>query len=77
MEKIILRARPQHLTLGEIYLLRASSLYDPVEEDLQVTFVGYDSCPAFVYVRDETGYVGRCPRADLFVTAVRKKAGRH
>lgn len=69
MERIIPRERPQRLALGGVYLLRASSLYDPVADEMQVTFVGYDSCPAFVFVRDETGYVGRCPRADLFAIA--------
>jgi hypothetical protein len=69
MEKIILRERPQHLNLGDIYLLSTSSLYDSAVDELLVTFVGYDSCPAFVYVRDEQGYVGRCPRADLYTKA--------
>lgn len=64
--------RPHSLEMGAPYLLRESTAYTPRPDRLAgilyapVTFVGYDSCPAFVYVRDQDGYVGRCPREDLF-----------
>jgi hypothetical protein len=64
--------RPLHLEIGASYLLRETGTHTPLAARATglgyapVTFVGYDSCPAFVFVRDAAGYVGRCPREDLF-----------
>lgn len=64
--------RPQRLEINAPYLLRESTASAPHSDFSSgvsyapVTFVGYDSCPAFVFVRDAAGYVGRCPREDLF-----------
>jgi hypothetical protein len=62
--------RPYHLELGEQYLLRDTALDATAAKHIEVTFVGYDNCPWFVYVRNREGYVGRFPRSDLYQCAI-------
>lgn len=66
MTVIFMLMRPDQLEIGHTYWLRESAAYDPLPGHVEVIFVGFDNCPAFVYVRDPNGYVGRCARADLF-----------
>ena len=66
MSAIYMLMRPDQLEIGRKYWLRESTAYEPLPRHVEVTFVGYDSCPAFVFVRDPSGYVGRCARSDLF-----------
>jgi hypothetical protein len=61
--------RPYHLELGGLYLLRDTALDAAAAKHIEVTFVGYDNCPWFVYVRNSEGYVGRFPRSDLYQSA--------
>lgn len=70
MQTAIQLVRPQRLEIGAVYLLCEEVVTVPFPNHRQVTFVGYDNCPAFVYVRTAEGYVGRCPRDDLFEKAV-------
>lgn len=62
---------PERLEIGATYLLREAGALDPLPGHSNVILVGYDNCPAFVYVRNTEGYVGRCCRSDLFLRATR------
>lgn len=65
--KTIFLVRPYHLNIGERYLLKDPVIGAPTPNHAEVTFVGYDNCPWFVYVRNAEGFVGRCSRTDLFL----------
>ena len=69
MSVLTLLFRPERLEIGATYLLREAGALDPLPGHASVILVGYDNCPAFVYVRNTEGYVGRCCRSDLFVRA--------
>jgi hypothetical protein len=71
MSVLTMLFRPDRLEIGAAYLLRESGALDPLPGHINVILVGYDNCPAFVYVRNAQGYVGRCCRSDLFLRATR------
>ena len=64
MENDFRPIRPSTFLDGEEYLLKELLENEPVL--VPVTFIAYDSCPAFVIVRNSGGRL-RCLREDLFV----------
>lgn len=60
--------RPESLHVEMIYLRVAHSLPSEIMEYEPVKFLGYDPCPALVWIRGADGRVTRCPRDELFLT---------
>ena len=70
MKPILAIISPVTLDNGRKYLLRIrqNNGHDP--DYIPVTFVGYDSCPAWVVVRDGDGILLRISREYLFTYEV-------
>ena len=70
MKPILAIISPDTLENGGKYLLRTrhNNGHDP--DYIPVTFVGYDSCPAWVVVRDGDGNLLRIHRDDVFTYEV-------
>ena len=66
MKPILAITSPDTLENGGKYLLRTrhNNGHDP--DYIPVTFIGYDSCPAWVVVRNGDGYLLRIPREYIF-----------
>jgi len=66
MKPILGIIRPATLDDGSKYLLRTpnSNGHDP--DYIPVKFVSYDSCPAWVVVRNGDGNLLRIPREDIY-----------
>jgi hypothetical protein len=59
--------QPETLDISRKYLRldRPGSRIDPVINT--ITFIAYDSCPAFVVVQDLVGIKFRCPRDEIYL----------
>ncbi len=70
MKPILAIISPDTLDNGGKYLLRTrhNNGHDP--DYIPVTFVGYDSCPAWVVVRNNGGNLIRIPREEVFTYEV-------
>ena len=70
MKPILAIISPGTLENGEKYLLRTrhNNGHDP--DYIPVTFEGYDSCPAWVVVRDGDGNLLRISREDVYTFEV-------
>jgi hypothetical protein len=66
MPTLFMFVHPDKLNVGEKYYLRDYLVYDPIPKYTEVTFIGYDSSPALVYVVNADENVERCTRTDLF-----------
>ena len=66
MTTICMFVRPERLIISEKYHLRLSLAYDSFPKYVEVTFVDYDTCPAYVFIQNAEEDVMRCNRADLF-----------
>jgi len=66
MKPIFAIIRPAMLDDGRKYLLRVHYNNGRDPDYIPVKFVGYDSCPAWVIVRDGDGNLLRIPRDDVY-----------
>ena len=66
MKLILAIISPDTLDNGEKYLLRTSHTKGHDPGYIPVRFVGYYSCPAWVFVRNNDGKLLRIPREDVF-----------
>ena len=70
MKPILAIISPDTLDNGGKYLLRIHHYNGHDLDYIPVTFVGYDSCPAWVVVRDGDGNLLRIPRENVFTYEV-------
>ena len=70
MKPILAIIYPDTLDIGGKYPLRPRNNNGHEPDYIPVTFVGYDSCPALVVVRDSQGNLLRIPREDVFTYEV-------
>ena len=70
MKPILAIISPDTLDIGGKYLLRTRHNNGRDPDYIPVKFVGYDSCPAWVVVRNNGGILLRIPREDVFIYEV-------
>ena len=70
MKPILAIISPDTLDNGGEYLLRTHHNNGGDPGYIPVRFVGYDSCPAWVVVRNNGGNLLRIPREDVFTYEV-------